>query len=90
MTITTLKDLKDLLDSTNGTIFSVKFIKKDGSIREMQCRTGVTKHLRGGESTIAHIEDLYGVFDVAKKAYRCFYLNTVLEVTVAGRKIKMQ
>lgn len=28
-----------------GTIFSVKFIKKDGSLRTMTCRLGVKKHL---------------------------------------------
>ena len=32
----------------NGKIFTVTFIKKDLSTRIMNCRLGVTKHLKGG------------------------------------------
>jgi hypothetical protein len=36
--------------NTNGKIVTVTFTKKDGSIRIMNCRLGVTKHLKGGSS----------------------------------------
>lgn len=75
-----IENLKTILDKTDGKVFSVRFIKADGSIREMKCRTGVTKHLKGGTSTISHKPELYGVYDMEKQAYRCFNLNKVLEV----------
>jgi hypothetical protein len=44
MTIT----LQQILDKVStGKVFSAKFVKKDGSIRTMNCRTGVVKHVKG-------------------------------------------
>lgn len=37
-----------LWSETGGRIFSAYFQKTDGSMREMTCRRGVTRHLRGG------------------------------------------
>ena len=35
--------LESLIKNSRGKIFSCDFIKKDGSIRRMTCRLGVTK-----------------------------------------------
>lgn len=68
-------NVKDLVKHTNGRFFSVDFVKKDGTLRHMVCRTNVTKHLRGGTKTTPNT--VITVFDVQKKQYRCFYPETV-------------
>jgi len=79
--------LTKILKATEGKIFSVVFIKKDGSKRKMQCRLGVKKHLRGGERAYVP-EDfgLLGVFDMEKKGYRMVNLETLMSFTVDGMK----
>jgi hypothetical protein len=64
--------------------FTVVFTKKDGSERKMNCRRGVTKYLKGGESTIAHKTNLLGVFDMQEGDYRCFNMDTTKEIRISG------
>jgi len=71
----------------NGQTFTATFTKKDGTIRDMNCRLGVTKHLKGGESTTAHKENLMTVFDMQTKEYRCINLDTVQRLRIAGSDI---
>ena len=72
-----------LIQKANGKFFSVIFEKKDGTLRKMVCRTGVKKHLKGGElkhnpAELGHLV----VFDVQKKEYRTLNLNTVKEISL--------
>jgi hypothetical protein len=65
--------------NSNGKIFSVEFIKKDGSNRLMNCRLGVTKHLRGGSSTLnpdTHIT----VYDLQSRGYRAINKAAIINV----------
>jgi len=55
--------------SSNGKIFTVEFIKKDGTLRVMNCRLGVTKHLKGGSSTL-NPDKFITVYDLQSKGYR--------------------
>lgn len=63
----------------NGRIFSVKFVKRtNNEIRTMNCRLGVTKHLKGGEQGYDPKDhNLITVWDLQKKAYRSINLETV-------------
>jgi hypothetical protein len=62
----------------DGKIFSVEFIKKDGSTRNMNARFGVKKHLRGGESAYdAASKNLIPVFDLTKREYRMINVSTI-------------
>ena len=62
----------------DGKIFSVEFIKKDGSTRLMNARFGVKKHLRGGELAYdASSKNLIPVFDLTKKEYRMINVSTI-------------
>lgn len=64
-------ELWDFKRQVKGKFFRAVFLKKDGSLREMTCRFGVTKHLKGGEKAYnAEALGLWTVFDVEKKAYR--------------------
>ena len=53
----------------------------------MTCRTGVTKDLKGGESTIRHCPDLISVNLTDGKGYRCFSAYNVLELRASGTVI---
>lgn len=87
-TITREKILQSIIDNdnfvnriltSNGKIFSVEFIKKDGSRRLMNCRLGVTKHLKGGISTL-DADRFITVYDLQSKGYRAIDKKTIINV----------
>ena len=79
------KDILHLLEQNKGNVFSVVFLKKDGSIRHMTCRFGVKKHLKGGELKFNPIEkSLLVVFDMQKEAYRMINLETISNINMKG------
>jgi hypothetical protein len=65
--------------ASNGKFVTVTFLKKDGTVRKMNCRMGVTKHLKGGESTL-DADQYVTVFDMAKGAYRAINRDTIINV----------
>lgn len=70
--------LADRLEAANGFV-TVTFRKADGTIRKMNCRMGVTKHLKGGKSTLDAAKYVT-VYDMAKAAYRAINRDTIIEV----------
>ena len=79
------RDILQLLKDNKDTIFSVVFLKKDGSIRHMTCRFGVKKHLKGCKLKFNPLERGYlVVLDTQKKAYRMINLNTISNITSKG------
>ena len=74
-----------LLEKNKSNMFSVVFLKKDGSIRKMLCRFGVKKHLNGGKLSFDPRErKLLVVFDMQKEAYRMINLETISNITMKG------
>lgn len=71
--------------NTNGKFFTVTFLKKDGTVRVMNCRTGVTKALKGGRSTVNSSKYLV-VYEMASKGYRSIDKDSILNIAVAGEK----
>lgn len=78
--------LLEAVKSTKGKIFSVEFVKKDGSLRQMRCRMGVKKGVKGTrpEATAKRKETLaknimIGVYDMAKETnnYRTLNCKTI-------------
>lgn len=78
----TRKQAIQLIDqhAEEHTVFSVRFTKKDGTERDMNCRFNVVSHLRGGHDSTAHKENIHTVFDMQKKAYRKFNVDTLKEM----------
>jgi hypothetical protein len=67
------------IKKTNGRIFSVTFVKKDGSVRKMTARLGVKKDLKGvGLKFNPSERSLVVVFDMHKRAYRMINLQTII------------
>ena len=75
--------IRDAVEKAKGRIFAVEFVTKKGESRKMLARTGVTKHLKGGELTYDPIEKgMLIVFDMQKQAYRTVNLNTVTSISL--------
>lgn len=81
----TLENAIKLIKSTDGRMFSVGFTKKDGTHRDMNCRLGVAKHLKGGELAYDPQEyDLLTVYDMKSQGYRMISTQTLKTVKVGG------
>lgn len=82
----TRQTLLKLIENLNGQFFTVEFVKKDGTLRTMNCRTGVKKYLSNNGKTIkiTHPIDngILRVFDVKKDAYRSINLDTVKKINL--------
>ena len=76
-------------NTSDGKIFSATFVKKDGTLRTMNCRRGVSKGVSGkGMSFDPLSKGLLTVFDMQKKSFRMINLNTLIEAKVNGKTIK--
>ena len=69
---------------TNGRIFKVSFIKKDGSKRDMLARTQVRKGLKGGVNTTAAYDKYITLFDMQKYQYRNVNVETIYALKING------
>ena len=69
----------DRILNSNGKIFTVEFTKKDGTIRIMNCRLGVTKYLKGGSITLDP-NKFITVYDMQSKGYRAINKDAILTV----------
>lgn len=77
-----LKLDKFILNS-DGKFITVEFIKKDGTLRKLTGRLGVTKHLKGGQSTLDAAQYIT-IYDVQSKGYRAINRDTIQSVTIEG------
>jgi len=82
MNIVTLKQ------ELKGRIFSATFIKKDGTIRKINCRLGVVKALRGGALKYnAEALNNLVVYDLQAKDYRTIPLDKLLTLRYNRKEI---
>jgi hypothetical protein len=80
---------KELINESNGRIFSSVFIKKDGTHRLMNARTKVTKHLKKDAKPRPYEPSKYNlicVYDMQSKNYRMINVNT-LQTLILNKKI---
>jgi len=75
----------------SGRVFGVTFIKRtNGEVRDMNCRGGVKKHLRGGELAYDPKEKrLVTVFDMAKGDYRSINCDSIIRIAVDGTTFRV-
>ena len=78
--------ISDFIAQSKGKFITVSFIKKDGTTRTLNGRTGVTKYLKGGTSTVDHDKYLV-VYDTVNTGYRCVNKDTIVSVTCEGLTI---
>jgi hypothetical protein len=78
-------EIQTLKEMVGSKIFSVVFEKKDGTLREMVCRLGVRKHLKGGELKYSPEDFNYlVVFDMTAQDYRTINVNTLKKFKLDG------
>ena len=82
-----LEQIKKLLDQTGGKFFTATFVKRDGTIRRMNCRAGVTRHCNGGKSTMRDKPEYYTVYDCKVRGYRNINLTTLRTLRMRGSTI---
>lgn len=81
---------RNMIYKTNGEFFSAQFVKKDGSIRDMVCRLGVTKHLKGGELAFdPHERGLIVVYEMNVDGYRMINIKSLRQVKIGGETYKV-
>ena len=84
------EEARDIIKGSGGKFVSVKFIKKDGSVRDLNGRIGVYKsqHAPLKNVGLKYNPNNYGlvsIFDVQKKAYRMVNINTLSQLKVNGK-----
>ncbi len=78
--------LKLIRSLEDGKFFTIVFRKRTtGKLRVMNCRQRVKKHLKGGDTKYSFSEKgLVSVYDVQKRDYRCFALNSLVSIKTNG------
>jgi len=72
------------LRASNGRVFTVTFIKKDGSLREMNCRLGVKKGVKFTGKSVGLDVPVMRVFDMQVGGFRSINLDTLRTITMNG------
>ncbi len=74
----TIKETLAEIQKAENTIFSVEFIKKDGTVRTMVARLHVKKGVKGTGMAYNPIEKgLLPVWDMQKNGFRMINLKTI-------------
>lgn len=71
-------------------IFTVEFIKKDGTLRKMNARLGVKKGVKGVGMAYKPTErNLLPVYDMQKQAFRMVNISTLIKITYDGKEVQL-
>ena len=77
----------DPRNSGKGEVFTVTFVRKDGTTRVMNARLGVKKNLKGGKLPYdAMSKGLLPVHDEQKDVYRMINLNTIISAKMENEE----
>ena len=74
--------IRELIEKNKGVPFKITFIKKDGSIRNMNAEFGVEKDLKGGVSPLEAHKEYIIVYDLDKEGYRAVNINTTKKLVI--------
>ncbi len=77
------RTLADMIENSQGKFVSCSFVKKDGTVRNLVGRMGVTKHLKGGKKTVS-TEQYVTIFDTQKQGYRSINRDSILSIRTCG------
>lgn len=81
--IVSLNNLVKKIQATEGKIFRATFFKKNGEVRDMTARFGVTDKLKGGELSFNPEEKrLLIVYDMQKEDYRAISIDGLISAHI--------
>jgi len=77
----------NMMRKAGSKIFRAIFTKKNGELRKMICRKGVTAHLKGGERAYDPSKyNLVCVYDMEVGDYRTINVETLQSLRMNGRE----
>lgn len=76
-------NLSKFVEESNGKFVTVEFIKKDGTLRKINGRLGVTAPLKGGKSTLDS-NKYVTIYSMADQGYRAINKDTIQSVSIEG------
>lgn len=76
------KIFANMIDNSNGKMVTVTFIKQDGSLRTINGRIGVHKHIKG--SSNKKNTQYITFYDVKNKGYRSINRDTITGIRCQG------
>jgi len=80
------RTIKSFCKAVGSGFFTAEFVKKDGTLRKMNCRLNVKKHLNGGTMRYDPLaKGMLPVYDMQKKGYRIINFNTIKRLKFGGR-----
>jgi len=83
------KVIAEIRSRAEDTFFSVSFIKKNGDLRNMVCRLGVQKGVKGvGLAFNPTAKGLLTVYDVQKKGFRMVTIDKIQNIQIKGNRIE--
>ena len=79
-------ELISKIQATNGSIFSVLFLKSrsNNEPRRMNCMLNVTKHLTGTGKAASPAAKVITVYDLANKGYRSIAHEGLIQAQING------
>lgn len=86
MNVSKVSNFKAFINSIGGRFFTVDYIKKDGTIRTINGRTGVIKYLKGGVCGNQNIECLI-TYSIKDKGYRTINVDTITGIRANNMNI---
>lgn len=84
--------IRSLVQGSNGTIFTIAFIKKDSTLRKMNCRLSVTKGVKFVQTNRREQDinnNILTVYDVQAQSFRSVNLNTVQYIKIRNQIISV-
>ena len=95
----TIEQIRELMRQQNGKIFGVTFRTKDNRWRNMSCRLGVRKGVKGVQNRHEQ-DDLFGLVTVydfnadwkandKKGGFRRINLDTLIRIQIQGKEIRI-
>lgn len=77
--VVNVKELKEMIEATNGRFFTCTFVKRDKSVRTLRGRLGVKKGVTGVGRMYGEKEHLVTVYDVEAHQFRNINVETLKE-----------
>jgi hypothetical protein len=88
MAIKTVKQFREFVGD-KGSLFSITFKKKDGSVRKMVARLGVKQNLTGrGMLYNAEERNNIVIFSMKDRAYRTLSIDRLISVKAFGEVVE--
>lgn len=79
-----------LIDEAGTQVFSLRYIRKDGTEGEAVFHAKVSYNLKGGEDSTKHIPVYRSLYNVQKKRWSKVNLQNITKARINGKTYKFQ